>query len=68
MRAVPEQKRDLVWSSFPSAMAAEISRAATQVARRALLESVPESHGGKDMRARVEVLARWLYRRKLRGR
>lgn len=67
IQAVPEAKRQLVWASFPNAMAAHIARTASLDARRELLESVPEEFAGMDMRARVMVLARWLYRKGRRG-
>jgi hypothetical protein len=67
MQRVPEQRRALVWSTFPGVMAGVIGRSPTQAARRALLESVPVELDGMDLRARVEVLARHAFRRRRRG-
>lgn len=64
---VPEERRALVWATFPGVMAGVIARAPTQEARRALLESVPPDLNGADLRARVEVMARHAYRRRRRG-
>lgn len=49
---------DLIWASFPSAMASEILGMSTVQERRLSLEGLPEEHRGKPVRKLCELIVR----------